>query len=241
MIKIDDIIAELVANTFTPSSFGSILEKAQAQMYVDGNYKKLSSNELEENEYDGVELMRVRAPLEDVWQQLSNIEHQFMQKAPVYRALTDLSKVPQFTPLADYPVLNKLQKKVYNDYTQGAIAIYVLKIFHTWFVPYRPDAETCEDSKGTRDTNSENLALTNIYVWMNSHGKYSKPQIQQLFAQGQLKKSKDTAKNLYSDCLVAISDHLEKWNREERRKKEDKKLKFENAKKRLVHKLIGEQ
>lgn len=225
MITLDDFLQELVAYAVPQSGLGAILDKAEAEYYLRPKSRRnrkptpvtILMKDGIANTSDGAEVVGTKSITQeeardydidinkfsnieiiDIWNQLSNIEYSMMSKAPVYRLIYDIGQIKQFSPTSSYPSLNKFQKKSYNQYNQGAIAMAVLRIYQTW-----------------ASTSSER-SLANIYNWMNFHHKKGELELHQDFAQGNMKRARDLAISLYSDSLVAVGDYIKEWNTREK-------------------------
>lgn len=167
-MNIDDILAELVANNSTPSSFGNQVER-------------LWSGTTE------------RA---DPYVANSALHDNMLARGPIYRFMGDFSNIEQMEPTDRYPSLNKYHKSIDGMYNQGAICLYILRLYHEWA------------------SKSKERGLANVYKWMNRHTQRDTIELHAKFASGEARKARKTALDLYSDAYLACADYLDQWKEE---------------------------
>lgn len=108
MIRIDDILGFLVADTLTPSTMGAQLERLKFGL--------------------------ISTP--DPFQAREDAEARILENAELLRAVDEFRAVPEFYPTSSrstkYKTLEKIQKGTTPRRTQGEIALNVLRSYQKW-------------------------------------------------------------------------------------------------------------
>jgi hypothetical protein len=167
-VNIDDILNELVATNNTPSSFGAQIERLWS-----GTTERTDS-------------YIANAALHD----------NMLSKAPVLRFIGDFTNQVELNPPDRYPALNRYHRSIDGMYNQGAICLYVLRLYQEWA------------------TKSKERGLAHIYKWINKHSTRDTVELHSKFAAGEAKKARKAALDLYSDCYLACADYLDQWKEE---------------------------
>lgn len=108
MIKIDDVLHFLVANTLTPSTLGAQLERIQFGLFT----------------------------TPDPFRARDDAELRILEQAELLRAVDQFTEVPQFTPPTarglQFANLNRIQRGTSPQLCQGAIALNILRAYQQW-------------------------------------------------------------------------------------------------------------